>query len=296
MTYVGKVFEKKGQKSLHMKKLHNIKSMQYTPMPGPKKVVCPASRFICEICKEKKKTESELRNHMTIVPGLICKICKEKKKTEPELRNHMAIVHGRAKKGLTEMRYGQVQRAISVALSPPKKKINLTQIVKDQESEKKDNIIKSLEIKNNTLLEASEKKQDQLNKQANIIGDLRMKIKQLTIETNENNVEIKPISDINHDLVNTLVSKNDIISNFEERLNTVHDAKIANEPLSSVNTSLTPQDEAMDDGQEQIATMSANKTEGYNREGPQTGARPKELQIKNSIALNVPRPETPTTH
>ena len=28
-----KKFEKKGQKSLHMKKMHNLKTMQYTPIP-----------------------------------------------------------------------------------------------------------------------------------------------------------------------------------------------------------------------------------------------------------------------
>ena len=89
----GKTFEKKGQKSLHMKKMHNLKTMQYTPIP--RKVGRPASRFICEICKEKKKTDSELRNHMEVnhAGRLICKICKEKKKTERELKNHMTENH-----------------------------------------------------------------------------------------------------------------------------------------------------------------------------------------------------------
>ena len=48
-----KTFEKKGQKSLHMKKMHNLKTMQYTPIP--RKDGRPSSRFICKICKEKKK-------------------------------------------------------------------------------------------------------------------------------------------------------------------------------------------------------------------------------------------------
>ena len=88
-----KTFEKKGQKSLHMKKMHNLKTMQYTPIP--RKVGRPASRFICEICKEKKKADSELRNHMEVnhAGRLICKICKEKKKTERELKNHMTVNH-----------------------------------------------------------------------------------------------------------------------------------------------------------------------------------------------------------
>ena len=93
----GKVFEKEGQKSLHMRKLHNIKTMKYMPMPAPQKVGCPAKRFFSEICKDKRKTESELKSHMT-------------------------IVHGRDKRGLTDMRQGQIQRAASVTLSPLKKK------------------------------------------------------------------------------------------------------------------------------------------------------------------------------
>ena len=77
-----KVFEKKGQISLHMKKMHNLKTMQYTPIP--RKVGRPASRFICEICKEKKRTHSELRNHMEVnhAGRFICKICKEKIMTD----------------------------------------------------------------------------------------------------------------------------------------------------------------------------------------------------------------------
>ena len=48
-----KIFEKKGTQSLHMRKAHNIKTLQYTP--APRKVGRPAFRFICETCKEKKK-------------------------------------------------------------------------------------------------------------------------------------------------------------------------------------------------------------------------------------------------
>ena len=283
----GKGFEKKGQKSLHMKKLHNIKTMQYTPMPISRKVGRPASRFICEICKEKKKTESELRNHMTMVHGFTCQTCKEKKKTETELRNHMTIVHGRTKRGLADMRQGQVQRAASVALSPPKKKMNLTKTTKNEESENKDNIIKSLELKNKTLVDATDKKQDQLNKQANIIGDLRMKINLLEIETDEKDIEIKRISEINHNLVNDLVSKNDTIQTLEEKMIKSQDAQKSNKSSHLVDASSTTQDEAMDKGQDQIATMNANKNTGYNREGPQMGARPKELHIKKGSPTQV---------
>ena len=64
-----KVFPKLGQKSLHMRKLHNINTMQYTPAPGNRKVGRPAYKFICDLCKEKKKTEIELRSHMTYRHG-----------------------------------------------------------------------------------------------------------------------------------------------------------------------------------------------------------------------------------
>ena len=102
-----------------MGKLHNLKTMKYTPMPAPQKVRHPANRFICEISKDKRITEIEIKSHMT-------------------------IVHGRAKRGLTDMRQGQIQRAASVALSPPKKKIILTKTEKAQYLEKKDNTVKSL--------------------------------------------------------------------------------------------------------------------------------------------------------
>ena len=78
-----KTFQKKGQKDLHMKKIHNIKTMQYTPATGLRKVGRPAHRFICEKCKEKKKTESELKNNINIM--------------------HM---NPRNKRGLTKMRQG----------------------------------------------------------------------------------------------------------------------------------------------------------------------------------------------
>ena len=60
-----KVFPKLGPKSLHMCKAHNIRTLQYTPAPVNRKVGRPAYRFICDLYKEKKKTESKLRNRMT---------------------------------------------------------------------------------------------------------------------------------------------------------------------------------------------------------------------------------------
>ena len=161
-----KVFPKIGQKSLHMRKAHNINTMQYTPAPGNKKVGRPAYRFICDLCKEKKKTENELRSHM-------------------------AYRHGREKRGLSEMRQGPVQRTVSVKLSPPNKKTKEGIKQKDeiQEMNTKDLNIKSLETKNSNLSQLVEKKQEQLTKQANIIGELRGKIHQLELQTEIMNTE-----------------------------------------------------------------------------------------------------------
>ena len=44
---------------------------------------------------------------------------------------------------------------------------------------------------------------------------------------------------------------------------------------SPADEPLAPQDDAMDDNEEEITTINANKTLGYNREGQQNGARPK---------------------
>ena len=92
-----KVFPKFGSKSLHMRKAHNIKTLQYTPAPVNRKVGRPAYRFICDLCKEKKKTESELRNHMT-------------------------LKHGQEKSDMAEMQQEPIKRMASLKISPPNKK------------------------------------------------------------------------------------------------------------------------------------------------------------------------------
>ena len=74
-----KIFEKKGKQSLHMRKPHNIKTLQYTP--APRKVSRPTNRFICKTCQDKIN--------------------------ESELGNHLIIMHGRARKGLTDTRATQ---------------------------------------------------------------------------------------------------------------------------------------------------------------------------------------------
>ena len=190
------------------------------------------------------------------------------------------------------MRKGQVQRATSIALSPPKKKINLTKSDQNKELDSKSHQIKALEIKNATLVEATDKRQEQLNKQANIIGGLRIDMNKLEIETKEKEMEIKRITDMNTELVLTLVSRDDTINDLEERLIQFLNVPILIEPplnqdatniLKEANnddtpTSLNSPDEKMDNSEKEIGTIISNKTVGYNRTGPQTGARPKEAK------------------
>ena len=107
-------------------------------------------------------------------------------------------------------------------------------------------------------------------------------------------------NDTIHELEEELVSRNDSILELEERVIKFLDVQIAKESLndhtkeaeliggdSPVAEPLAPQDDAMDDIEEEITTINANKTLGYNREGPQNGARPKEPQTKNEVATKV---------
>ena len=91
------VFPKIGPKSLHIGNAHNIKTIQYTPAPGTWKDGRLAFKFTSDLCTEKKKTESKLRNHIT-------------------------YKHDRAKRGMSELWQGPLQRTSSVKLSPPNKK------------------------------------------------------------------------------------------------------------------------------------------------------------------------------
>jgi hypothetical protein len=134
-----KVFPKLGRKSLHMRKAHNINTLQYTPAPGNRKVGRPPYRFTCDLCKEKKKTEKELTSHMT-------------------------LKHGPPKRSLAEMRQGLVQRTASDKMSPPNKKTK--EGLKEEHTTRvinaKDLEIKSLERNNFNLSDAVVKKQEQL--------------------------------------------------------------------------------------------------------------------------------------
>ena len=162
-----KIFAKKGQKSLHMRKVHNMKTMQYTP--APRKVGRPAYRFMCELCNEKKKAESELKSHMT-------------------------IRHARVKRDLTDMRQGTVQRTISLALSPPNKKTKSNQTNKTtnvEDTVTKDDHIKNLQTINATLTASEEKSKEVLTRQVKFIDELTLNLNKLKAETEGKNTEIK---------------------------------------------------------------------------------------------------------
>ena len=61
-------------------RVHNVKDHQYTPGLVKQKVGLPATRFMCEVCKTKMKTENELRNRMKPVH-------KYPKRTQKEMKN-----------------------------------------------------------------------------------------------------------------------------------------------------------------------------------------------------------------
>ena len=142
-------------------------------------------------------------------------------------------------------------------------------------------------MKNATLVETTEKRQDQLNKQANIIGDIRTNMNKLEIQTKEKDVEIKRITDMNNELVMKLVSRDDTINDLEERLIQFVNEKIPIEPSRNQNApnrgegANYEEDHLMNNSEQEMNTISSNKTSGYNREGLQMGARPKESQIKS---------------
>ena len=70
-------------------------------------------------------------------------------------------------KSHSEKKQAPVERVMSVTKSPPKKKTNV------DITSSRDDQIENLQEKNRKLNEAVEKKQEQLSKQANIIGSLR---------------------------------------------------------------------------------------------------------------------------
>ena len=78
----GRIFLKFQARNLHLSRMHNIKTVKYTPMPAKRKVGRPQTRFICDVCNIKLITESELRNHMTMVHSNNMKRTRSEKKQE----------------------------------------------------------------------------------------------------------------------------------------------------------------------------------------------------------------------
>ena len=148
----GKIFMKIQARNLHMDRVHNIKTIKYTPLPAKRKVGRPQTRFICDVCNVKFSTESEFKSHMTL------------KHTNKMKRSH------------SEKKQAPVERVMSVTKSPPKKKTNV------DITTSRDDQTENLQEKNRKLNEAVEKKQERLSKQANIIGSLRGEIHDLKID------------------------------------------------------------------------------------------------------------------
>ena len=128
-------------------------------------------------------------------------------------------MHGQAKRGPTQIKQGPLKRTASVALSPPKKKT----IYLDSN----DSLVKGLENKNENLTATVKTKQDLINNQANIIGDLREQIYGLEIKieekTQENEVSFGHLIEMDkvnqgrlNDLKKIISKKEMIITNIEQ--------------------------------------------------------------------------------
>ena len=70
-------------RNLHMIKIHNIKTIKYTPLPAKRKVGHPPKRFICDVCNVKLTTETEFKSHMMIKHATNMKSSRSEKKQVP---------------------------------------------------------------------------------------------------------------------------------------------------------------------------------------------------------------------
>ena len=207
-----------------MTKAHNVKTMKFTTAPV-RKVGRPTNKFLCEICKERKRTEMKTMH----APG----------KRNEARSNPKSSLHG---------------------IVPPVKKLNMNKKVRNLELEKREQENTSLKLKNVTLAETAEKRQEQLTKQANIISELRAGTNKLEIEKKERDDKIEIITHVNNELVDTLVLRNDTIKYLEEN--------------QTAQGALEEVEDAPGAQTEDITTLQASKNSGYNRAGPQNGARP----------------------
>ena len=140
-----KVFQKERARDLHMNSNHNEKAHQYTPGIAKRKVGRPTTRFTCTECKNNLGNENDLRKHM--------------------------IIHKYPKRTRSDLKLEPLQRVASITKSPPKKRVK--EVESNKNSDTKDIIISNLETRNANLLEATERKQEMINKQATIIGGFK---------------------------------------------------------------------------------------------------------------------------
>ena len=74
------------------------------------------------------------------------------------------------------MKLEPLQRVASITKSPPKKRVK--EVESNKNSDTKDIIISNLETRNANLVEATERKQEMINKQATIIGGLKVDLEE----------------------------------------------------------------------------------------------------------------------
>ena len=214
-----KTFPKEKARDIHKKKTHNIDNIEYTPGP-----VTHKSWFYCKQCPIKRNTEKEIEIHT----------------------NRM---HKHIKRNLSEMKKGQIQRAGSVNLSPPQKKpkqkllnsVNLSQMQKKQKKKlinsetntelddseyRMNNLVKKNESLNILLIN----REEQIQKQANQISDMKSSINNTKEVINDTNVEMLK-KDIyveeRNDYIRVMETKveelNTIINNQKRRMELVED-------------------------------------------------------------------------
>ena len=101
---------------------------------------------------------------------------------------------------------------------------------------------------------------------------------------------------MNSELVDTLVSRDDTIKSLEERLIKLLNVQIPYvdtiiEDAGAVAAPAATHNEGLEREEEDNTIIQTNKTSGFSREGPQNGARPK--QVQNTV---IPPPKKTLLH
>ena len=91
----------------------------------------------------------------------------------------MIIIHKNPKRTRSEMKLEPLQRVASVTKSPPKKRVK--EVESNNNSDTKDIIVSNLETRNAHLVETADRKQELIDKQAKVIGDLKADLEQATL-------------------------------------------------------------------------------------------------------------------